>query len=620
MTSTRDGSTTTTTGRGPADGPVSGVARRAGDDAAFDADWVVIGSGFGGSVSALRLAEKGHRVTVLERGERFEDDAMPKSSWDLRRYFYAPRFGLRGLFKLTTFKDVFIMSGAGVGGGSLVYAMTLYVPPKAFFEDRQWAGLADWRAELAPHYETAQRMLGVTDVTADDPADQLLKEYGEEIGVGHTYRKARVGTYLETPGEEVPDPYFGGEGPTRMGCSQIGRCMLGCPQGSKNSTTKNYLYFAEKKHGAKITPGREVVSLTPLNGTDGTDGWEVVHERTGRRFRKDRQAMRVRGVVVAGGALGTNELLARCKINGDLPKISDRLGHLVRTNSEAILGVTVPEGRAEALVKRVAITSSIYPDPHTHIETVTYGEGGGAIRGLFTVLTGNGTRLTRPLKWAAQIVRHPRWVFELLLSKNWSQRTIVVLVMQSLDNSMSLVAKRRRDGRVKLQTQQDPENPNPTFIPAANAFTAWLARKTGGVPGSSTTEALFNIPSTAHILGGAPIGKDRDHGVIDKDHRVFGYENLLVCDGAAIPANVGVNPSLTITAMTELAMARIPAKGGTTGSVPIGRVAIPGKTASGEPEPLPVSRTMGGAVQEQALTQAQSDGDGTPRDETPARA
>jgi cholesterol oxidase len=597
-------------------GPISGVARNTGDDGSFDTDWVVIGSGFGGSVSALRLSEKGHRVTVLERGERFEDDSMPKSSWDLRRYFYAPRFGLRGLFKLTTFKDVFIMSGAGVGGGSLVYAMTLYVPPKAFFEDRQWGDLADWRGELAPHYETAQRMLGVTDVTADDPADQLLKEYGEEIGVGNTYRKARVGTYLENPGVETEDPYFGGEGPKRVGCSSIGRCMLGCPQGSKNSTTKNYLHFAEHKHGARIAPGREVVSLTPLNGTDGTDGWQIVHERTGARFRKDRQAIRARGVVVAGGALGTNELLARCKINGDLPKVSDRLGHLVRTNSEAILGVTVPEGRAEALSKRVAITSSIYPDPHTHIETVTYGEGGGAIRGLFTVLTGNGTRLTRPLKWLGQIVRHPRWVFELLFSKNWSQRTIVVLVMQSLDNSISLVAKGRKDGRVKLQTRQDPDNPNPTFIPAANAFTSWLARRTGGVPGSSTTEALFNIPSTAHILGGAPIGRDRDHGVIDKDHRVFGYENLLVCDGAAIPANVGVNPSLTITAMTELAMSRIPAKGGGAAPEPIGRLAIPGKTASGEPEPLPESRTIAGAIEEQALTARQADA--TDQQPTPA--
>jgi cholesterol oxidase len=565
----------------------------AGDDRQFDTDWLVIGSGFGGSVSALRLAEKGHRVLVLERGEHFDDDDMPSSSWDLRRYFYAPRLGMRGIFKMTFFRDVTIMSGAGVGGGSLTYAMTLYVPPKAFFEDRQWAALADWQTELGPHYETAQRMLGVTDVVADDPADQLLKRYADHIGVPETYRKARVGTYIDTPGETVPDPYFGGLGPERNGCNNLGRCMLGCPEGAKNSTTKNYLHIA-RQLGTRIEARREVTSLRPINGRDGADGWEVVHERTGSRFRKDVRTVRARGVVVAGGALGTNELLMRCRINGDLPKLSPKLGHLVRTNSEAILGVTVPAGRADALSKRVAITSSIYPDPHTHIETVTYGAGGGALRGLFTVLTGDGSRVTRPLKWLGQMVRHPKWVWELMFSRDWSQRTVIVLVMQTLDNSMKLVAKPRRGGRIKLNTEQDPNNPNPTFIPAANAFTDWLARQTGGVPASSVSEALFNVPSTAHILGGAPIGADAEHGVIDAEHRVFGYENLLVCDGAAIPANVGVNPSLTITAMSERAIDLIPPKVGAIAVAPIGRVAIAGKTASGEPEPMPVG--VGGAA------------------------
>ncbi len=260
----------------------------------FDTDWVVVGSGFGGSVSALRLAEKGYRVTVLERGEHFRGKAeMPSSSWDLRRYLYAPRFGLRGLFRMTLFKDVFVMSGAGVGGGSLVYAMTLYTPPAAFFEDPQWAGLSEWQQELAPHYETAQRMLGVTDVVEDDPADQLLKRYGDEIGVGHTYRKARVGTYLETPGKTVPDPYFGGEGPARTGCTRAGRCMLGCEHGAKNSTDKNYLWFAQR-HGAQIKARREVTSIRPINGTDGADGWLVTHEETGARMRKRVRVTRAR--------------------------------------------------------------------------------------------------------------------------------------------------------------------------------------------------------------------------------------------------------------------------------------------------------------------------------------
>jgi cholesterol oxidase len=570
----------------------------------LDTDWVVIGSGFGGSVSAMRLAEKGHRVQILERGEHFRtEQEMPRSSWDLRKYLYVPRLGLRGLFRLTFFKDVFVMSGAGVGGGSLVYAMTLYVPPKAFFEDRQWAGLADWSAELAPHYETAQRMLGVTDVTEDDPADQLLKEYAEEIGVGDSYRKARVGAYLDNPGETTADPYFGGQGPERMGCSRIGRCMLGCPQGSKNSTDKNYLHFAQK-FGATIAPGREVTSIRPIGSGDGGDGWEVTHQATGRWWRKDVRVTRSAGVVLSGGALGTNELLARCRHNGDLPNLSPRLGELVRTNSEAILVVTVPKGRVEALTRRVAITSSIYPDPHTHIETVTYGAGGGAIRNLFTVLTGGGTRVTRPLKWLGQLVRHPGWVAELLLKPGWGERSIVVLVMQSLDNSMRLVATPRRGGGVKLQTQQDPENPNPTFIPAANAFTEWLARKTGGSPGSAVPEALLSIPTTAHILGGAPIGRDAASGVIDRDHRVFGYQNLLVCDGAAVPANVGVNPSLTITALSERAISRVePAEGAAPG-VPLGTVEIEGRTAAGAPEPLPDAWTLEGAVEAQALKPA----------------
>jgi cholesterol oxidase len=558
-------------------------------DRALDVDWVVVGSGFGGSVSAMRLAEKGYSVLVLERGEHFRDASeMPSSSWDLRRYLFAPRLGLRGLFRLSLFKDALVMSGAGVGGGSLVYAMTLYVPPPAFFHDAQWERLGDWERELAPHFETAQRMLGVTDVVGEDPADRLLKRYGEQLGVGHTYRKARVGAYLETPGEEVADPYFGGAGPRRVGCRLEGRCMLGCPHGSKNSTDKNYLHFAQR-WGARIEAGREVVGLRPLGADDGSDGWLVSHRPTGSRSDRGRVTVRAGGVVLAGGALGTNELLARSRLDGDLPRLSPRLGKLIRTNSEAVLVVTVPEGRAEAIAKRVAITSSIHTDPHTHVETVTYGAGGGAIRGLFTVLTGGGSRVTRPLKWLGQMARHPGWVAELVFKPNWGQRSIVVLVMQTLDSSMELTFRRRRGrgGGVRMQTRQDAERPNPTFIPAANAFTEWLARETGGAPGSSVPEALFGIPTTAHILGGAAIGATAAEGVVDRDHRVFGYENLLVCDGAAVPANVGVNPSLTIAAMAERAVSAIPPAPGAAERTPLGSVPIAGRTASGEPEPVP---------------------------------
>lgn len=548
---------------------------------------MVIGSGFGGSVSALRLAEKGHSVLVLEQGSDRPDDQMPRSTFDLRRYFYAPKAGLRGIFRITPFKDVLVVSGAGVGGGSLGYAMTLYTPPPAFFADPQWGALRDWRAELAPHYETAQRMLGVTDVVADDPADQLLREYGREIGVDSTYRKARVGTYLDGPGETVADPYFGGEGPARTGCIACGRCMVGCPVGAKNSLPKNYLWFAQRR-GARIVPDRQVVALRPIGGEAeaGAQGWEVVHERTGAWLRKDRKTIRAGGVVVAGGALGTNRLLAQARLDGDLPALSPRLGELVRTNSEAVLAVTVPADEARSLQHRVAITSSIYPDPHTHIETVVYGREGGAIRGMFTLLTGDGSRVTRPLKLLGQMVRHPRRLIELSVKPGWASRTIVILVMQSLDNAINLRATKGRNGRVRLQTEQDPEKPNPSFIPVANHVTEWMAAKTGGVASSSILEAALSIPTTAHILGGAAIGATPADGVVDADQRVFGYANLLVCDGSAVPANVGVNPSLTITAMTERAMAAIAPKPGATVAAPVGLDAVPGATATAVPEPL----------------------------------
>ncbi len=528
----------------------------------FDYDWIVIGSGFGGSVSALRLTEKGYRVGVLECGRRFADHEFPESTSDYRRYFWRPKIGWKGIFRLTTFRDVAVVSGCGVGGGSLGYANTLYVPPKQFFEDPQWSGIADWETELAPHYAEAQRMLGVTTNPYDDPADQLLRELGEELGVSDTYKKTPVGVYFGEPGGDdgVRDPYFGGQGPDRTPCSLCGRCMVGCPHGSKNTLVKNYLYLAEK-HGARVAPERTVIDIRPLGAGDGSDGYEVESIRSGAWVRRERRVQRARGVVVSAGPLGTNTLLQRCRLGGSLPRISARLGELVRTNSEAILAVTVPEDYPDDLVKRVAITSSIYPDPHTHIETVTYGNDGDSMSRLYTLLTGDGTRVTRPLKLLAQIVRHPGRFAQLLRPKNWSRRTIIILVMQTLDNAMALRPKRGPFKTLWLSTEQDPERPNPTFIPVANQAAEWFARRTGGVAQSSVMEAMLNIPTTAHILGGAVIGPDPSRGVVDGEQRVFGYENLLVCDGSAIPANVGVNPSLTITALAEHAMSRVPAKG-----------------------------------------------------------
>ena len=524
-----------------------------------DYDWLVVGSGFGGSVSALRLREKGYSVGVLECGRRFEDEELPKSTWDVRRYFWAPRLGMRGIFRLSIFKHVAIVSGAGVGGGSLGYANTLYRARRRFYEDTQWAGLADWEAALAPHYDEAERMLGVVAYDQDDPADDLLREYAREIGVEDTYAKTRVGVFLDgRRGETVPDPYFGGAGPDRTSCLRCGRCMIGCPHGAKNTLVKNYLWLAERA-GAEVLPERQVVDVRPLGAADGSEGYEVITERPGAWLRRDRRRFTARGVVVAAGPLGTNRLLAACKLHGSLPALSDRVGDLVRTNSEAILAVTLPRD-APDIVSRVAITGSIYPDPETHIETVVYGDAADSMSSLYTVMVGDGTRVTRPLKLLKAAARHPLTFLKLFNPRGWSRRTIIVLVMQTVDNAIALRATRTRRG-VRLQTEQDPARPIPTYLSAANEFGSWLAKRTGGVAQSSLMEALANIPTTAHVLGGAVIGADPSTGVVDSHQRVFGYANLLVCDGAAVPANVGVNPSLTITAMAEHAMSHVPAAG-----------------------------------------------------------
>jgi cholesterol oxidase len=404
-------------------------------------------------------------------------------------------------------------------------------------------------------------MLGVVVHDKDDPADRLLRELGEELGVADTYRKTPIGVYLDNPGKTVADPYFEGEGPERTGCMQCGRCMVGCPHGAKNTLVKNYLWLAEHR-GVEVQAERTVTDIRPLGAADGSDGYTVASERSGLLHGRKRGTLTARGVVVAAGPLGTNKLLQRCRLGGSLPRISPRLGELVRTNSESILAVRVPKDYPEDLTRRVAITSSIYPDPHTHIETVTYGEAGDSMSTLNTLLVGDGTRVTRPLKLLGQIVRHPVNFAKILWPKGTSRRTIILLVMQTLDNAIALRPKLKRNGEVRLQTEQDPERPNPTFIPVANQAAEWMAKRTGGIAQSSVMEATLNVPTTAHILGGAAIGHGPEDGVVDSRQRVFGYENLMVCDGAAIPANVGVNPSLTITALAEHAMSQVPAKEG----------------------------------------------------------
>jgi cholesterol oxidase len=527
----------------------------------FDYDWIVIGSGFGGSVSALRLSEKGYRVAVLERGRRFADEDLPRSTWDVRRYWWVPQLGMRGIFRLRRFKHVAIASGCGVGGGSLGYANTLYVPPRRFFEDPQWAALEPWEEALRPHYAEARRMLGVTTCDGDDPADELLREFAAELGVEATHARAPVGVYLGEPGRTDPDPYFGGEGPPRTGCRRCGSCMVGCRHGAKNTLVKNYLWLAERR-GAEILPERTAIDIRPRGAPDGSDGYAVTSERSGALLRRRRHTLTARGVVVAAGALGTNALLGRCRVTGSLPRISPRLGRLVRTNSEAIVAVTVPADHPRDLTRRVAITSSISPDPDTHVETVTYGGAGDSMRFLFNLLVGDGTRLTRPLKLLGVTARHPLRFARVVGARDWSRRTIMLLVMQTLDSAIAFRARRGLAGRVRIQTELDSGCPAPTFIPVANRAAEWFAGRTGGTALSSTSEAVFSVPLTAHILGGAVIGTSPDGGVVDRHQRAFGYDNLLVCDGAAVPANPGVNPSLTITALAEHAMSHVPHAGG----------------------------------------------------------
>jgi cholesterol oxidase len=523
----------------------------------FDYDWLVIGSGFGGSVSSLRLAEKGYRVGVLEQGRRFNDEDFAKSTWNLRDFNWIPSLGMRGIFRLRAFKDIFIACGVGLGGGSLVYANTLYRASPEFYRNPQWADMDDWETALAPHYATAETMLGVQTVPRESVNQEYLKEIGRHFDVEDTFRRTPCGVFFGDAGQTVPDPYFGGDGPERTGCTYCGACMQGCRIGAKNTLMKNYLWFAEKR-GVECHVERQVVDIQPLGAADGSEGYRVMTQHPGAWFNKRPREFRARGVVFSAGALGTNMLLAKCKLRGSLPNLSDRLGSLVRTNSESILAVTMPKG-TENIWNDVMISSSIHPRPDTHIELNTFGRTADSLAYLQTLMTGKGNRLTRPFKWLGQVVRHPLVFLRMLWPKGWSRRSVVFLVMQTLDNAISFRTKRGLFGRFRMVTEQDPEKPNPTYIEVANEAAQFLAEKHGGVAQSSVLEALANIPTTAHILGGAVIADSPDDGVVDRDNRVFGYRNMLICDGSTVPANPGVNPSLTITAMSELAMSKVPA-------------------------------------------------------------
>lgn len=523
-----------------------------------DYDVLVIGSGFGGSVSALRLTEKGYRVGVLEAGRRFADADFPRTSWDLRKFLWAPRLGCTGIQRIHLLRDVIVLAGAGVGGGSLVYANTLYRPGSdAFYRDRQWADITDWRAELAPYYDQAERMLGVVVNPTMTPADEVLKKVAADLGVGDSFRMARVGVFFgQGPGAEADDPFFGGAGPGRRGCIECGECMTGCRHNAKNTLVKNYLFLAELA-GATVHPLTTVTEVRPLPG----GRYAVRATRTGawgpsREFTADE-------VIFAAGTWGTQQLLHRMKATGALPGISARLGTLSRTNSEALGGaMTRLRTRHEHdFTRGVAITSSIHPDENTHIEPVRYGVGSNAMGLLSTLMTDGGGRVPRWVKWVAQAARHPGRFASLYLGiGHWSERAVIGLTMQSLDNSITVRPGRTLLGRFKLTSGHGHGAPNPTWIPAANEAMRRVASAIGGFPLSSIGE-LADVPMTAHFLGGCVIGGTRDDGVVDPYHRLWGYPGLHVVDGSAVSANLGVNPALTITAQAERAMAMWPNKG-----------------------------------------------------------
>ncbi|GGR77235.1 cholesterol oxidase [Micromonospora fulviviridis] len=524
-----------------------------------DYDVLVIGSGFGGSVCALRLTEKNYRVGVLEAGRRYTSEELPKTSWDARKFVWAPALGLYGIQRIHLLRDVVILGGAGVGGGSLNYANTLYEPLAPFFTDPQWAHITDWRDELGPHYDQARRMLGVTMNPTVTEADRVIKSVADDLGVGGTFTPTPVGVIFredgQRPGAEVDDPFFGGAGPKRNTCIECGSCMTGCRYNAKNTLDKNYLYLAEQ-NGCDIHPMTTVFDVEPL-----ADGGYAVHTvSTGKsvRRKRHRRTFTAAHVVFSAGTYNTQKLLHRLRDTGSLPHISARLGQLSRTNSESILSAKA-RAKNPAYTRGVAITSSIHLDEHTHIEPVRYGKGSNAMALLQAALTDGDQGRPRWVTWLQTLLTQPRqWTW--FSPRSWSEKTIILLVMQALDNSITVRGRKSLLGRYKLTSGPGHGEPNPSWIPAANDVAHRVAAKIDGIAGGTIGE-IANIPMTAHFIGGCPIGDSPETGVVDAYHRLYGHPGIHVADGSTVSANLGVNPSLTITAQAERAMSLWPNRG-----------------------------------------------------------
>ena len=513
-------------------------------------DVLIIGSGFGGSVSALRLIEKGYRVAVLEAGRRFEDKDFPKTSWRISKFLFVPKLGLKGIQRIHVLPDVLVLAGAGVGGGSLVYANTLYIPPDTYFADQQWAHITDWKAELSPWYDQASRMLGVVDNPYFSPSDRAMKDAAVEMGVGHTFKLASLGIYFGAgPGVSASDPYFGGKGPARSGCQQCGGCMSGCRENAKNTLPKNYLGLAEGA-GAQVFPERTVTKIEEQS--DGS--WRVTAKRSSAWIGRDR-VFTARQVIVAAGTFNTQKLLHTMKQTHLLPKLSTSLGKLSRTNSESLTGALMPNIDID-YSKGPAITSSFFPDENTHVEPVRYGIGSNLMGLLQTALTDGQHPKDRRHQWWRTMLRHPGLVVKFLNVRRWSQRTVIALVMQNVDSSLSVTGKKSLFGW-RLTSRNDSDKPNATYIPAANEVVRRIAAKHGGVAGGHIGD-LIGAPFTAHFVGGCVIGDSPESGVVDPYHRVWNYPTLHIVDGSSVTANLGVNPSLTITAQAERAISMWP--------------------------------------------------------------
>ena len=518
-----------------------------------DFDVVVIGSGFGGSVAALRLTEKNYKVAILEAGKRFNDKDFPKTSWRLRKFLFMPRLGLNGIQRIHVLPDVLVLAGAGVGGGSLVYANTLYKPPASYFEDKQWRDITNWDQELSPWYDQASRMLGVAQNPYFSASDKAMKQVADQMGVGHTFKLAPLGVYFgDGVGVKSKDPFFGGVGPDRSGCLQCGACMTGCRHNAKNTLPKNYLGLAESA-GAKVFPEHTVTKIEQL--ADGS--WVVTARKSSAWFGKKRK-FTAANVVVAAGTYNTQKLLHKMKSTGVLPKISDHLGKLSRTNSEALTGSIMPKGGTD-FSKGSAITSSFFPDDHTHVEPVRYGKGSNFMGLLQTVMTDGEKIRDRRRQWLRQVITKPSLLLKILDVRQWSERTVVALIMQNVDSAISVSSKRGLFG-FRLTSKNDSLTPNATYIPAANEVARRIAENNGGIAGGHIGD-LVNAPFTAHFVGGCVIGESIQTGVIDPYHRVYNYPTLHIVDGASVTANLGVNPSLTITAQAERAFSMWPNKG-----------------------------------------------------------